>query len=204
MHDALIYHPGDRLSLPELMAARLDGHVIEVGSAFMPFDTIENARARALSLRPEIRGAEASLAFVGETAAWIHGAVHEPPDCVFVQRTGASFTRPKRSKRIRYFQAILGRSQREQLADIWVSTPQRTLIDLCRRPDLEGEYAAAAMIVRFPQLAEGLKDSLGELTRANVERAEEQAAAMQRELSAPVSSTSPDRRRRPHRYDEPR
>ncbi|MGB3375372.1 MAG: hypothetical protein WBA87_09550, partial [Microbacterium sp.] len=50
MHPALFYRPGDRLSAVELSAARLDGHVIEIGEGYMPMDTVEGADARATSV----------------------------------------------------------------------------------------------------------------------------------------------------------
>ena len=51
MHPALFYLPGDRLMQPELSAARLDGHVVEMGEGYIPADVVEGPEARAAALR---------------------------------------------------------------------------------------------------------------------------------------------------------
>lgn len=71
MHPALLYLPGTRLSLPELTAARLDGHVVELGDAYVPADTVEGVDARAASVAA---GIPDRMGACGPTAAWIHGA----------------------------------------------------------------------------------------------------------------------------------
>ena len=78
-----LYFPGDRLSQTELMAARLDGHVVEIGEAFMPADAVETREMRAGSLR-SILGSQ--LAATHESAAWVHGVRDEPPSRHHVQR----------------------------------------------------------------------------------------------------------------------
>ncbi len=67
-----LYFPGDRLSRTELSAARLDGHVVEVGEAYMPADAVETRELRAGSARPWL---SAALALTHESAAWVHGAL---------------------------------------------------------------------------------------------------------------------------------
>jgi hypothetical protein len=71
-----LYFAGDRLSTAELARARLDGDLVEVGEAYMPTDAVETRELRAGSLRPMI---PAALALTRRVAAWVHGALAEPP-----------------------------------------------------------------------------------------------------------------------------
>lgn len=199
MHEALIYQPGARLSLAELMAARLDGHVIEVGPAFMPFDTLETVAARTLSLAPRLGGASEALAIVNASAAWVHGGLATHPQLLHLQRTGASYARPSRAVDIRYQPAILGKRERERIVGIWVSTRERTLADLCRRPDLNAHEAALGMLLAFPELGAQIRGVLGPLAIAHLDRAEQDAAMHREEARLRVSSTLPARHHRRRR-----
>lgn len=183
MYSALIYHPGEQLSLAELMAARLDGHAIEVGPAFMPFDTLESATARALSLQRMLRGAEDALAFCGLSAAWIHGALLTPPLHLHVQRIGASFARPSRDPNLKYLQSIVREEHREWLAGVWVTTVEHTLAMLCRRPSPEHAAAAARMLLCFPELATAFSEHLGEIGEVQFAAAREEASALRAEYA---------------------
>lgn len=203
MHSALVYLPGERLSLTELMAARLDGLVVEVGPAYMPFDTFENARARAASLRGHLGTYTEALAFVGVTAAWVHGALPELPRTIHVQRTGTSFSRPRGNPALHYHQASLASAARERLEGVWVATPERTLIDLCRRPDLGGAQAAAGMLLAHPHLGGAVRDQLGAFARGELANAERAASDLGAEQAGLLSLLSPDTRRTRHRYGEP-
>ena len=85
MHPALLYLPGDRLTLPELAAARIDGHVVEVGDGYMPADTVEGADARASSIAARVPD---RMGVCGPTAAWVHGAGVSAPAPHHVRRIG--------------------------------------------------------------------------------------------------------------------
>lgn len=99
MHPALFYRPGDRLTAVELRAARLDGHVIEVGEGYMPMDTVEGADARATSIEGLV---PVDTAACGPTAAWIHGAGDSPPLLHHVRRTSATRLRSATASRVVY------------------------------------------------------------------------------------------------------
>ncbi|MBS1698095.1 MAG: SAM-dependent methyltransferase, partial [Actinobacteria bacterium] len=79
MHGPFLHLPGERLSLTELSAARLDGDVVELGEAYAPADLVETAVLRAASLAPLTHGIRGA-AFAGMSAAWIHGAGDAPPE----------------------------------------------------------------------------------------------------------------------------
>ena len=95
MASPFLYFADDRLSLAELSAACLDGDLVELGEAYIPADAVETRGLRAGSLR-ELLGD--SLAATHLSAAWIHGALGEPPVRHTVQRavprTAASGDRP--------------------------------------------------------------------------------------------------------------
>ena len=83
MTSPFLYFVDERLSLAELSAARLDGHLIEVDAAYMPADTVETPSARAASLGPLLRDLMAATHL---SAAWVHGVISEPPSRHTVQR----------------------------------------------------------------------------------------------------------------------
>ena len=47
MASPFLYQIDDRLSLAELTAARLDGHLVELGEAYIPADAVETLGLRA-------------------------------------------------------------------------------------------------------------------------------------------------------------
>ena len=124
-----LYFADDRLSTPELMAARLDGHLIEVGEGFMPADAVETRELRAASLR---RVYAPGLAFTHESAAWVHGALTEVPRRHCVQRTGARRRPPLLDRRLRYRDGRLADRDVVIVSGVAVTVPERTLADLVR------------------------------------------------------------------------
>ncbi len=124
-----LYYAGDRLTHAELMSARLDGDVVEVGEAYMPADAVETAEIRAGSLRD--LGGE-NLAFTHESAAWVYGALDDPPKRHSLQRYAP--TRPHHilDARIRYRDVRLPTADGRAMAGVVVSTPVRTVVDLLR------------------------------------------------------------------------
>ncbi len=184
MTRALIYHPGDKLSIAELTAARLDGHLVEVGPAYMPFDTLETASARAQSLARELGAHLQHVALIGSTAAWVHGAAAPPPSALQFQRIGASFARPKTSVKHLWSQAILVAADRELLGDVWVSTPMRTLADLCRRPELGSTGCAARLLIAHPELSRTVAEQLGETGTARLSEAKRIATTWREQQSS--------------------
>ena len=133
MHGAFLHHPGRRLSLSELTAARLDGDVVELGEAYVPADLVETPALRAASLAPvieRIRGA----ALAGMSAAWIHGAGDAPPEVHEVQSATGRRLRAPAGRRLIVHDAVLETIDLQHLGDVAVTTPERTLIDLLRWP----------------------------------------------------------------------
>jgi hypothetical protein len=150
MHRAFLFFPGDRLSEAELCAARLDGHVVEVGDAYAPADTVETAALRAASLRP-ILGV--TLAATHLTAAWVHGATLAPPARHTVQR--ASPRRPHSSfdTRLQYRDLQVPDDDLVRMGGVLVTTPERTLADLARVDDAEHRAAFRMLADHEPGLA---------------------------------------------------
>lgn len=147
MHPALLFVPGERLSLSELSAARLDGDVVEMGDAYIPADLVETSDVRASAIAALVRRGTAAA---GPSAAWIHGAGDAPPVVHHVQRASARRLRPRPSLRVVFHDTALSESEVTSLGGILVATPLRTMLDLAvgvhRDPRLESwiEHLALA------------------------------------------------------------
>jgi len=124
-----LYYAGERMSVAELSAARLDGDVVELGDAFMPADAVETRELRAGSLR-DLVGAD--LALTHESAAWVHDALAAPPAIHRVQRTaGGRLTRTV-DPRLRYRDVTLPAEDVVRVSGVLVTTLARTVADLVR------------------------------------------------------------------------
>ncbi|WP_307215507.1 type IV toxin-antitoxin system AbiEi family antitoxin [Microbacterium sp. SORGH_AS_0888] len=130
MASSVLHFAGDRLSEPELCAARIDGHVVALGEGYLAADAIESPALRAASLRP-LLGAD--TAATHESAAWIHGAIESPPARHSVQRITTTRKRYRPADpRCRYRTMLLPDADLVRIAGAAVSSPTRTLIDLAR------------------------------------------------------------------------
>lgn len=130
MNSAYMFFGNDRLSIAELSAARLDGHLVELGEGYIPADAIETAHLRAASLR-ELLGSD--LAATHESAAWVHGAIDEPPERHRAQRAVGRRLHHVIDRRLTYRDGCLAEADLCTFGGVWVTTPVRTLADLARR-----------------------------------------------------------------------
>lgn len=145
-----LYFADDRLSAAELSAARLDGHLVELGEAYIPADAVETVGLRAGSLR-SILGV--SLAATHLTAAWVHGALAFPPVRHTVQRASEKRLHAVIDLRLVYRDGCVAASDLWLLGGVRVTTPVRTLADLARVPDEEHAHAARLLSAARPSLA---------------------------------------------------
>jgi hypothetical protein len=137
-----LYSPGSVLSIAELSAARIDGHLVEIGDAYIPADAVETPALRAASVAGVVpAGCAATLV----TAAWIHGAVPDPPHRMTVQRARSHGRRLDRTARIDYRDSLIRADDLVLLGGVHVTTPTRTLADLARWRDPAAHDAARAM-----------------------------------------------------------
>lgn len=127
MHPAFLYLPGDRLSVSELSAARIDSHVVEAGEGYIPADLVEGADTRAGSLGVLV---VAGFALVGPSAAWVHGAGSTPPPRHHLRRAVERRQRPRPDRRLIVHDARLPPEDLCLLAGVPVSTAARTMADL--------------------------------------------------------------------------
>ncbi|MFE6733533.1 hypothetical protein [Microbacterium sp. NPDC057650] len=170
MHPILIYSPGDRLSLTELGAARLDGHVVEVGEAYIPADTVESPEARALSLATVI---PPGGALCGPTAAWVHGAGDQPPARHHVCRADPAAARLRPGPRTVTHEAALEPEQLVRFAGIPVARIEVVAMSLAFAARRDGESARwlRALVDVHPAPALRARDSIRARTRAPGKRA---------------------------------
>ncbi len=127
VHPVLFYRPGERLSLPELTAARLDGHVVEVGDGYMPADTVEGADARATSIAHLV---PARTAACRATAAWVLGAGDRPPTVHHVRRAGPHRVRMEPTARVVHHDAAAPADGILFIAGVAVTSPLTTAVEL--------------------------------------------------------------------------
>ncbi|MGV9193034.1 SAM-dependent methyltransferase [Microbacterium sp. MC2] len=146
-----LYFAGERLSTAELTAARLDGDVVEIGEGFMPADAVETRELRAASLRGFIRD---TLAVTHESAAWVHGALAQPPSPHLVQRVVPHRIHHVLDTRLRYRDLRLPPADVMLISGLHVASPVRTLVDLVREAVGTGGDTAAveAMCLWRPTL----------------------------------------------------
>lgn len=149
MGSPFLYFLDQGFSVAELSGARLDGDLVEIGDAYMPTDAVETRELRAASLRPRLPPA---LAATRCTAAWVHGAIADPPVRVAVQRRSARRLAHVVDVRLSYRDRRLPPEAAIPVAGIWVTTPAHTLAELARTPSpgprtraaIEGLAALAA------------------------------------------------------------
>ncbi|KJL19580.1 hypothetical protein RN51_02918 [Microbacterium oxydans] len=170
VHPVFLYLPGVRLSLAELSAARIDGHVVEVGDAYVPADLPEGAHVRASTVASLV---QAGTAASGPTAAWIHGAGDAPPNVHHVRRCVERRIRAATSSRLVFHDTVVPASDLGLIGGVPVTTPVRTMLDLAtavhRDPRVLTWMDRLALV--FPDASEAAADSLRRMSRVPGSRA---------------------------------
>lgn len=157
MASPFLYFAGTSLSLAELSAARLDGDVVELGEAYIPADAVETRALRAGSLTSLVGDAYAATHV---SAAWIHGALHDPPRRHTVQRAVPRRLHRRFGHRVTYRDLCVEAADLWRIGGVWVTEPVRTLADLARVDDEEHRSAARMLAACDPGLAERAVDLL--------------------------------------------
>lgn len=159
MHPSLLHLPGTPLSRAELISARLDGLLIEVGEGFMPPDLPENTAARLASLGPVILP---GFAASGPSAAWVHGVGDAAPRCHHLQRFAPHRPRVRTMRDVIVHQSRLPDSDVLRIGALVVTTPVRTLTDLVLSGvrDPEALRWAQLLAARSPALVSEVRSAL--------------------------------------------
>lgn len=139
MASPFLYFVGDRLSLAELSAARLDGDVVELGDAYIPADAVETRGLRAGSLTGLLGD---TLAATHLSAAWVHGALPGPPARHTVQRGVPRRLHYSPVRNLHYRDLAVDPADLQFVGGVLVTTRLRTLIDLARVDDEQHARAA--------------------------------------------------------------
>jgi hypothetical protein len=125
---APVLHAGD-LPLAELHSARLDGELVMLDDAFAPIDEPHDAVARARSLA---RACPPRLVAEQRTAAWIWGAISDPPARHQLCSSSSARARPPAPLRCVVREVVIDPDEVAVLAGLRVTTPLRTVVDLAR------------------------------------------------------------------------
>jgi len=147
MASPFLYFADDRLSRAELTAACLDGHLVELGDAYMPADAVETAALRAGALAPLLGD---TLAATHLTAAWIHGGIPHPPARHTVQRAVERRLHLVPDRHVVYRDLSVQPEDVDLIGGVRVTTPVRTLIDLARTTDAVHARAACQLALVHP------------------------------------------------------
>ncbi|WP_159498669.1 hypothetical protein [Microbacterium sp. 18062] len=129
MSSVFLYFPGGPLSTAELSAACLDGHLVGLGEGYVPADTVETASLRAASLR-SLAGVH--LAAILDSAAWVHGALDEPPVRHRLQRASDRRLHEPIGRRFVYRDPRIPDADLRRVGGVAVTTVPRTVADLAR------------------------------------------------------------------------
>lgn len=160
MHSPFLYFPGDRLSTAELTAACLDGHLVAVGDAFMPADAVSTPALRAGTLHPLVGDAMAATML---SAAWVHGALSEPPARHTVRRIDGPRLHHVIHRRLVYGDHPIRAADLQRIGGVWVASPARTLAELvCDGGDHARRVARqmiATRVASVPEACEWLESA---------------------------------------------
>lgn len=182
MPSPFLYFAGERLSQAELSAARLDGHLVELGEGYIPADAVETRELRSGSLRGLLGD---TLAATHTSAGWIHGAGNDPPARHTVQRAVARRLHHVIDRRLLYRDLRIDPADLTRVGGVWVTTPVRTLADLARVPDDEHVEAArllAGLLPGLPAAAAAWLSARGALPHKRI------ALTLLRDLDASVAT----------------
>ncbi|AND16319.1 hypothetical protein A6122_1172 [Rathayibacter tritici] len=160
--------PG-HLPLAELCAARLDGELIALDEAFLVADLPIGAPERAAALGSLLpQGSVADRL----SAAWVHGALRDPPRVHSASIDRRRRLQPPTSARLCCHEVLLDEADVVQLGGTLVTSAVRTMIDLART---EGDGRVLQALSRSTRtglhpVLQRLEDGPGVAGRRIVER----------------------------------
>lgn len=137
MHESLFYVQDGVLSQSELISARLDGLLFEVGVGYMPADLPEDADARVSALAPLLAP---GFAASGPTAAWVHGVGDAAPVRHHLHRAAERRPRVKAQRDVVVHESWLPPEDVVMVAQVPVTSRVRTLTDLVLGVERYPEY----------------------------------------------------------------
>jgi hypothetical protein len=115
------------LSIAELSAARLDGELYPLAEMFCPVDLPPFPTSLAAGLSAELP----KHAFVERlSAAWLHGALAEPPNPAQFALPSGIGARPRRPRAYALRQVVITERELLLIGGCPVTTPARTLVDV--------------------------------------------------------------------------
>jgi len=150
------------LPLPELCAARLDGELFGLCDGFVVIDQPDHRNQRAAAV---LIGQPERVIAEQRTAAWIWGAIEEPPwphelcvgSSARVRSSGSGWTNVR--------EVVIEQSEIAIVAGLQVTTPLRTIVDLTRFATPFGESEVRivkAMIASSNMQLSDCKNALSE------------------------------------------
>lgn len=128
------------LSIAELSAARLDGELYPLAEMFCPVDLPPFPAVRAAGLAAGLP----EYAFVERlSAAWLHGALAEPPRPAQFALPSGIGARPRRPRAYTLRQVVITERELVIIGGCPVTSPTRTLVDVLLDDELDSQRAIA-------------------------------------------------------------
>lgn len=187
MYQSYLYFANDRLSPAELSAARLDGHLVELGEGYIPADAVETAGLRAASLAMLLGSV---LAATRLSAAWIHGALDEPPLRHTVQRAVERRIHHVVDRRLVYRDARVAPRDLVRIGGVPVTSRALTLADLARERGTGGDSPDVALaIARLAAVPGAPRDAIVRLAQQDSVPGKPRAIALLRRLEREATTT---------------
>jgi hypothetical protein len=114
---------------PELGALILDGEVFRLDDCVAPVDELAGPPLRAAALAIEL---PPRLIAEQHTAAWVWGAINQPPSRLEVCADITARSRPPFDTRLSVREVVILHDDITVLSGVGITTPMRTAIDLAR------------------------------------------------------------------------
>lgn len=155
---------GHEFSIAELSAARLDGDVVGVGSAFAPAGALVDHRHRAAAIAADVPPAGI---VVGRSAAWLQSGFGRPPLPIEIGVSGPAtrWSRPYRNARSMRVRPEHRETVGIAGATVAVLTPVAVVLDLARvAPEAGDDALIRAVLERCGVAMDEVFDALARWT----------------------------------------
>jgi hypothetical protein len=138
------------LPMAELCAARLDGELFRLDGCFCPIDEPQVSALRGAALAAVVPD---RVIAEQRSAAWVWGAIDQPPTRHELCASSGARVRPPASLRVAVREVVIDELSIAEIGGMRVTTPLRTVVDLARFSTTFGDVERA-MVLTLMMLGE--------------------------------------------------